>query len=244
MAVAKEIRRFHGIFHKMIERCNKKTVKDYKRYGGIGVKSQWTGMQFKEFKELMYSPYLKHAKEHGEKNTTLDRIDPFGNYEEKNIRWATWKQQANNKRYNRLLTFKGKTQTSSQWAEEIGLPVRILLMRIDNSGWSIKRALTEPNNHVKRMLTWKGKTMSMTDWGKSLGIKPGLISYRYKNGETIERILRPRRMLIVYTFNGKKLEVKELAKKTGYSESTIFRLLKGKKYALLHKRLSQTLTTY
>lgn len=237
MAVAKEIRRFHGIFHKMIARCNKKTAKDYKRYGGIGVKSQWTGMQFKEFKELMYTSYLKHAKEYGEKNTTLDRIDPFGNYEEKNIRWATWKQQANNKRYNRLLTFQGKTKTASQWAEDIGLPVRILLMRIDNAGWSIKRALTEKNNHVKHMLTWNGKTMSMTDWGKSLGMNPGLISLRSQKGEPIERILRPKQKRISFVFNGRSLGVKEIAKKTGRSESTIFRYLRNKKYNLLLKRL-------
>ena len=32
-------------------------------------------------------------KKHGKENTTLDRIDPYGDYERTNIRWATKHEQ-------------------------------------------------------------------------------------------------------------------------------------------------------
>lgn len=46
----------------------------------------------------MYDSYLKHSDEHGESDTTLDRIDVNGNYELSNCRWATRQLQTRNMR--------------------------------------------------------------------------------------------------------------------------------------------------
>ena len=54
------------------------------------------------FKEDMYELYLKHVNEYGENNTTIERKNVNGNYEKDNCKWATNKEQANNRRNNRL----------------------------------------------------------------------------------------------------------------------------------------------
>lgn len=53
------------------------------------------------------------------------------------------KTKNGNRRNNRLLVFRGKTQTMVQWADEIGMPYKCLKHRI-NRGWNVADALTTP----------------------------------------------------------------------------------------------------
>lgn len=89
--------RVYGIWAGIIQRCVNPNVKGYPYYGGRGISicDRWRygegGLSGYEcFRDDMGArPSLKHS---------VDRVDNDGNYDPGNCRWATPKQQANNKR--------------------------------------------------------------------------------------------------------------------------------------------------
>lgn len=75
----------------MTSRCTNKNERTYKHYGdrGITVCKRW---------RESFPAFLKDMGRKPSPELSLDRIDNDGNYEPGNCRWATAKQQANNKR--------------------------------------------------------------------------------------------------------------------------------------------------
>lgn len=125
------------------QRCLDKNSSTYYKYGarGVGLCKEW--MDFENFKRDMYTSYKKHVEKYGERETTLDRIDVYGNYEPSNVRWATHKQQGRNKTNNAYLTMGGKKKTIAEWSEITGIPRSILEWRRTQPNWTDERALTQ-----------------------------------------------------------------------------------------------------
>ena len=73
----------------MKNRCMRPADQAFRRYGGRGITVCERWMTFEHFVADM------GARPEG---TTLDRINPDGNYEPGNCRWATWSVQNTNKR--------------------------------------------------------------------------------------------------------------------------------------------------
>lgn len=126
--------RLFRIWAHIKDRCFNENNDAYKNYGGRGIS------MCLEWKNDFMSFY-NWAKENGyNNNLTIDRKDNNGNYEPKNCRWITVKEQHRNTRRNKFLIYNGEKHCISEWAEILGLRKDTILSRLKN-GWSIERAL-------------------------------------------------------------------------------------------------------
>lgn len=135
--------RIYTIWKGMRERCNTSTNVNYKKYGarGISVCKEWD-----DFVTFRNWAYLNGYNE----TLTLDRIDNSGNYEPSNCRWATYKEQANNRRTNTIYELNGETHTLSEWSDIYGIDPKLVYSRLRKRGWDLERALTQPVQKHKK----------------------------------------------------------------------------------------------
>ena len=126
MSKTREYRRYHAAK----ARCTNPNNVQYANYGG-------RGMEFRYVNFESFSADLGHCPPGG----TLERKDKNGHYEPGNCKWASWTEQANNKRNNVCVTAFGRTQTVTQWARELGVSAHTLHVRIQ-AGWSGEAVVT------------------------------------------------------------------------------------------------------
>lgn len=136
--------RIYDIWRAMKERCyNPKNI-SYKNYGGRGITvcDEWRN-SYDVFKQWSLSSGYSD-------DMSIDRIDSSLCYSPENCRWASRKTQNNNTRHNTYITAFGKTQTLSQWSEEVGIKTDVISSRIKKLGWDAETALLKPPRHLKR----------------------------------------------------------------------------------------------
>lgn len=122
--------KLYRVWAHMIRRCNNPEDEGWENYGGRGIKVLWES--YEEFRDDMMESFSVHEKEHGGRNTSLDRIDVNGDYCKENCRWATQKEQARNTRRTVYVDLRGEKKALADLRDEKG---KLFANRIRN-GWS------------------------------------------------------------------------------------------------------------
>jgi hypothetical protein len=131
--------RVMGIWLTMRQRCNNANNPHYPYYGGRGITICERWNEFENFLADMGEPGPK---------MTIDRIDNAKGYEPDNCRWATRKEQQNNRRACRYVTYNGETKTVAQWAATTGIHRNTLDRRLAEE-WPLERVF-DPRKQENR----------------------------------------------------------------------------------------------
>ena len=120
-------------WHSMKERCYNPNYSRYERYGGRGITvcARWR------------NSFASFLTDMGERppGLTLERIENDGNYEPGNCRWATSKEQANNRRNNIRVEYEGREMTLKACADAAGVNYKLLYKRYKR-GQPLARAIS------------------------------------------------------------------------------------------------------
>ena len=133
--------KLYRAYTNMMTRCYNPNYKYFHAYGGRGISvcDEWRG-------NGGYERFSTWAKQNGyDPMLTLDRADVNGNYTPQNCRWATMKQQQNNRTNNATYEYNGEVKTMAEWAETLGVSYG----RLQAMLWKKKLPMSEA---VKRIV--------------------------------------------------------------------------------------------
>lgn len=113
----------HAIWGGMKDRCYNPNSSSYRNYGHRGIKicPRWKDSFEMFYIDMGSRPSKKHS---------IDRIDPNGNYEPTNCRWATTGEQANNRRSSLRIYFEGENFSIRELSDRYGVPYDTILYRV------------------------------------------------------------------------------------------------------------------
>lgn len=182
-------------WYAMKARCINPNNSRYASYGGRGITVCDTWMSFTNFLSDMGERPEGH---------TLDRLDNSLGYSPSNCRWASSKQQAQNKRNNTIISANGKSQCLQAWANELNVPPSTLGYRL-KQGWDHDKLINTPiaktvtdaalSRKSTRYITINGETKCVSDWSKVSGINITTITYRLNCGwSAYDAVFKPVRL--------------------------------------------------
>lgn len=124
----------------MLQRCYNENHLSYQRYGGRGIQvcSGWIRSFQNFFKDMGRRPGDEYS---------LERIDNDGNYEPRNCKWATKKEQGSNRENKIRLVVDGRYLSLDQVSDMTGIPYPTLYRRVRENR-SIDQILSTPRKYT------------------------------------------------------------------------------------------------
>lgn len=129
-AIKKGLKSEYGIWSTMKARCYNPNANCYKNYGGKGIKvcDRW---------RQSFTNFITDMGPKPSPNHTLDRYpDNNGDYGPSNCRWATMKQQNQNRTNNVVIMIGDEKKSLAEWCDILGLNYKLLRQRISRSTYT------------------------------------------------------------------------------------------------------------
>lgn len=121
---------FHRKWRNAKDRCTNPKSKAYKSYGAKGVKCLWP--TYEDFERDMKDSYMEHVRLHGKKQTTLERISPYGHYSKRNCSFIPMYEQQFNRRATKWIKLNGKLTRAHTVVAEITKMTGVNKGRLEN----------------------------------------------------------------------------------------------------------------
>lgn len=133
----------------MRQRCLNEQNTSFRHYGSrkIGICERWND----------FSAFLEDVGPKPSPSHSLDRIDPNGNYEPGNVRWATKKEQARNRRNVRVVEAFGERAPLPYFVERAVVSQQAVHQRLAK-GWSVEAAISTPRPDRRYPQHWPRAT--------------------------------------------------------------------------------------
>lgn len=143
--------KLYAIWCGIRQRCNNPNNKDYKNYGGRGIKccSQWD--KYENFYEWAINNEYKSG-------LSIERIDVNKDYEPNNCKFIELRKQSENTRKTVKFTINNETKTLKEWCSLYNKSLSIVKRRLE-LGWSIQEALIIPKIRGKSKKAFLSKEM-------------------------------------------------------------------------------------
>lgn len=130
--------KLYPIWVSMKQRCKNPNHCAYHNYGGRGITvcEEWLGKNgFENFRQWSEKSGYREG-------LSIDRIDNDKGYSPDNCRWATYKEQANNRRGVHKITFNGETHSPAEWSRIVGISETTIKNRLFKDHNTVEEALT------------------------------------------------------------------------------------------------------
>lgn len=159
----------YNCWRSILDRCLNPNATLYPQYGGVGITccQRWRrgagGLS-------AFQCFLSDMGPRPSRNHTVDRFPNFrGNYSPRNCRWATYGEQARNRRSNVRIRHHGETLCALDLCAKLRIGYRKFLQRI-HRGWTVRRAIQCAINPRLRMFTIYRKTRTLKEWARHFKI--------------------------------------------------------------------------
>jgi hypothetical protein len=131
----------YSLWSSMRDRCNNPKSHCFKDYGGRGIKICDEWKDFEEFEKWFDNTEYQIG-------LSIDRKDNNGGYSPDNCRWATKRQQSNNRRVTIHYPYGGLQMTLSQISRKTGLNYDHLYVFIKKMKLPLEEAIKREQKRV------------------------------------------------------------------------------------------------